>query len=365
MKTIEDICFFDDFYNSKKIFITGHTGFKGSWLCLMLNALGANVIGYAKDIKTPYDNFNLSGLSKLIIDIRGDILDSKKLIDSMKVAKPEIVFHLAAQPLVRYSYENPGETYLSNVIGTLNVLDAVRETESVKVVVVVTTDKCYQNNEWYWGYREDDRLGGHDPYSSSKACAELLTASYRESFFKPKDRKSKIAIATVRAGNVIGGGDWSQDRIIPDCIKSFINNEPVILRNPSSVRPWQHVLEPLFGYILLAARMYYDPIKYSQAFNFGPNTDGCVPVKHVVEKLIESYGIGSFIAGNTEGAHEAKLLSLDISKSKAMLGWQPVWNIDKAIEKTAEWYKYFKTQDVYELCLRQIKEFIRDCSYAE
>ncbi len=354
----------NNFYRGKKVFITGHTGFKGSWLAIILKTLGADVTGYAKDCKSPDDNFNVSGVSTHIRDIRGDISDSEKLTNNLLFAEPEIVFHLAAQPLVRQSYIDPRETYSTNVLGTLNVLEAIREAKSVKAVVVITSDKCYQNNEWCWGYREDDKLGGHDPYSSSKACGEILTASYRKSFFERGTDKNSPAIATARAGNVIGGGDWSQDRIIPDCIKSFLRNEPVVLRNPNSIRPWQHVFDPLFGYILLAKRMCEEPVEYSQAFNFGPNPDGWVTVKRMVEILIESYGGGSFITTEDKKAvHEAKLLGLDISKAKAMLNWQPIWGINKAVEKTAEWYKYFRAGNTYELCLNQIDEFITDCCY--
>ncbi len=352
--------YFDNFYCGKNIFITGHTGFKGSWLALVLDALGANVTGYAKFCKTPFDNFVLTNLAQRINDVRGDIIDEEKLYKSFSEAKPDIVFHLAAQPLVRYSYENPSETYLTNVMGTLNVLEAVRKTESVKAVVIITSDKCYQNNEWHWGYREDDKLGGHDPYSSSKACTEILSASYKDSYFN-ENGKSKTALATVRAGNVIGGGDWAADRIIPDCIRSFLKSEPVVLRNPNAVRPWQHVLEPLAGYMLLAKKMLEEPEKYSQPFNFGPDNNSCVSVEEVVKKFIDNYGEGSYVYGDLTGLHEASLLSLDISRAKAVLGWRPVWGIDKVIKKTAEWYKNFKNYNVYDLCISQIEEYFSDC----
>ncbi len=347
---------FNNFYSDKNVFITGHTGFKGSWLSILLHAMGANVTGYAKPCKSQNDTFLLAGLSEKMHHVEGDVLDGENLKNHLAAAQPEVVFHLAAQPLVRYAYQNPEETYCTNVMGTLHVLEAVRQTPSVKALVVVTSDKCYANKEWCWGYRETDQLGGHDPYSTSKACAELLTASYRQCFFE----NSPTAIATVRAGNVIGGGDWSEDRIIPDCVRSFLKGEPVALRHPDAVRPWQHVLDPLFAYLHLAKRMAEQPETYAQAFNFGPDASSCVTVKEVVRLFMHEYGSGAMTIGNPAGPHEATFLSLDISKARSMLQWKPVWDIATTIKQTAQWYKNFNHQDVYLLCLEQIKAFMID-----
>jgi len=349
----------EQFYKNKKVYVTGHTGFKGSWLSVWLEHLGADVTGFSNKVKSKKDVYSLSGISDRIADERGDITHRKNLMLSMQIAQPEIVFHLAAQPLVRYSYEDPYMTYLTNVIGTLNVLDAVRTCDSVKSVIIVTTDKCYKNNEWAWGYRENDELGGHDPYSSSKACCEILVDSYRKSFFSSDaDSSKRIGIATVRAGNVIGGGDWATDRIIPDCIRNIQAGRPIEIRNPHAVRPWQHVLEPLGGYLLLAMKLYSAPKKYAGAYNFGPRAESIVEVNTIVEKIVQYYGKGSWENIETAHAvHEAKLLSLDISKSYSKLGWEPAWNIDEALQKTVEWYKDYRNKDVYELCIKQIKDY--------
>jgi len=346
-----------EFFNHKKVFVTGHTGFKGAWLSIWLKHLGADVAGFSDGVKTDEDVFALSGIGASIVDNRGDIADPKSISAALRDAQPEIVFHLAAQPLVRYSYEEPYVTYLTNVIGTLNLLEAVRACDSVKSVVIVTTDKCYKNNEWVWGYREDDTLGGHDPYSSSKACCEILVDSYRKSFFHAGVNR-ETGIATARAGNVIGGGDWSEDRIIPDCVRSILSDTPIQIRNPHAVRPWQHVLEPLGGYLLLAMKLYEEPQKYAEAFNFGPKADSVVEVQRIVRMLIHHFGKGSYEsveAGNT--VHEANLLSLDISKSAHKLGWKPSWDIEEALRKTADWYKSYQEADVYDLCIKQIDEY--------
>ena len=345
-------------YAGKKVIITGHTGFKGSWLCVWLKELGANVVGYALEPYTDRDNFVVTGLQHKIAHITGDVRDFHELRKVFEEYKPEFVFHLAAQPIVRKSYTNPKETYDINVGGTVNVLECCRLTDSVRVIVNVTSDKCYENKEWIWGYREIDPMGGYDPYSSSKGCSELITAAYRKSFFGPSTSQRSVALASARAGNVIGGGDWQKDRIIPDCIKALESNEPVEIRNPNAIRPWQHVLEPLSGYLLLAAKMYEDPQKFYGAWNFGPNYDSIIPVGELADKVMDRWGNGSWIdLSNENASHEAKLLSLDISKAKSYLKWFPLWNIDKAIEKTVDWYKEYKKKDPYRICVKQIEEF--------
>lgn len=347
------------FYKNKNVLVTGHTGFKGSWLSIMLIELGANVIGYSLEPRTERDNFVLTGLKDKIIDIRGDIRDNQALYEAFTKYNPDIVFHLAAQPLVRYSYRNPKETYEVNVMGTINLLECIKQTESVREAVIITTDKCYENKGQIWGYRENDMLGGYDPYSSSKACVEILVSSYRNSFFNIcKYNEHGKAVSTVRAGNVIGGGDWSEDRLIPDCIKAIENNRPIEIRSPSAVRPWQYVLEPLKGYLMLAQKMRENPSSYSQAWNFGPNIESVKPVWNICKLLIEKYGCGELIdVSNNDNPHEANLLSLDITKSIVNLGWKPMLSIEKALDMTVEWYKRYKEHNVYEICVKQIKEY--------
>lgn len=348
------------FWKGKNVLITGHTGFKGSWLSIFLIELGARVIGYSLDPYTDKDNFVLSKLNHKMIDIRGDILDNNKLEGTFRNYKPEIVFHLAAQPLVRVSYKKPKQTYETNVIGTLNVLECIKNNDYTKAGVLVTTDKCYENKEQIWGYRESDRLGGYDPYSSSKACAELLIASYRNSFMNPKNYQVHgKSIASVRAGNVIGGGDWSTDRIIPDCIKSIESNKPIKLRNPNSVRPWQHVLEPLSGYTLLAQKMFDNGVMYGGSWNFGPNLDSLITVYNLVEILVNKYGSGIIEnLQNSNQLYEAGLLLLDSTKSNIILGWKPKIDISDAIGMTVEWYKNYSNGCIYDLCVDQINSFL-------
>ncbi|WP_026881242.1 CDP-glucose 4,6-dehydratase [Clostridium akagii] len=343
----------------KNILVTGHTGFKGSWLSIWLIQLGANVIGYSHDPYTANDNFNVCKLSDKLIDVRGDIRDSEKLEQVFNKYKPEFVFHLAAQAIVRKSYENPKETYETNVMGTLNVLEAIKNCEATKVGIMVTTDKCYENKEQLIGYKENDPMGGYDPYSSSKGCAELLITSYRNSFFYINDySKHGKAIASVRAGNVIGGGDWSSDRIIPDCIRAIENFSKIKLRNPHSVRPWQFVLEPLSGYIKLASKLYTEAEKFSGAWNFGPNMSLNAEVKDIVNVLIKSYGKGEWIDDSeVDQPHEANLLMLDCTKAKEKLNWQQVLNLQETIDMTSDWYKNYKNNNMYEFCLKQINEF--------
>jgi len=350
----------EDDYKNKNVLITGHTGFKGSWLSIWLKKLGANVIGYALDPISFKSNFVLSEIKDDIVDIRGDIRDSKHLNEVLKTYKPEIVFHLAAQPLVRYSYENPRYTYEVNFMGTVNILEAVRATKETKAVVVITSDKCYENNEWLYSYREIDQVGGFDPYSASKGCVELLVSSYRNSFFNPvKYKDHEKIIVTTRAGNVIGGGDWSQDRIIPDCIRALEKDEEILLRNPGAVRPWQHVLEPLGGYLVLGSKLLKKGVEFSGPWNFGPETTNIITVQHVVDKLIKEWGKGvsKSLSTSESSVHEANLLSLDISKARLYLNFNPRWNIDETIKKTAEWYKKYKNEKVIDICMSQIDEY--------
>ena len=340
---------FNGFFKGKRVLVTGHTGFKGSWLSIWLNALGAEVIGVAKDPFSERDNYVLSGIKDRITDLRADICDSAKLKEIFQQYKPEIVFHLAAQPLVRLSYNIPVETYQTNVIGSINVMEAMRVTDSVKVAVMITTDKCYENKEQIWGYRENEPMGGYDPYSSSKGCCEIAISSWRRSFFNPANyEKHGKAIASVRAGNVIGGGDWALDRIIPDCIKALEAGKPINIRSPKAVRPWQHVLEPLSGYMLLGMKMWFEPTKYCEGWNFGPRTESITSVWDVATKLIKDYGQGELCdLSDPNALHEANLLMLDISKAKFKLGWEPRMNIDQCISLVVDWYRRYRTEDVY------------------
>ncbi|CCU80951.1 Similar to CDP-glucose 4,6-dehydratase [Halanaerobium saccharolyticum subsp. saccharolyticum DSM 6643] len=347
---------FDGIYNNKNVLVTGHTGFKGSWLSIWLNELGANVIGYALDPYTDQDNFVVTNLSEKITDLRGEIRDYDNLLRTFKEEKPEIVFHLAAQPLVRLSYKEPRETYEVNVMGTVNVLEAARQSDSVKTVIIITSDKCYENNEWIWGYRENDPMGGYDPYSSSKGCAELVTSAYTRSFFDNED--SDIAVASVRAGNVIGGGDWAADRLITDCISYLKRDKAIEIRSPKAIRPWQHVLEPLRGYLLLASKLYQNPEKYTGAWNFGPDEASIVTVGELVDKLVNKWGSGEWIdTSNSNEPHEAKLLKLDISKARQHLNWEPKLSFDQTIDLVVDWYQNDNVD--YDFDVEQIKEYMR------
>jgi len=351
-----------DFYKGKRVLITGHTGFKGSWLAIWLQSMGAEVTGIALDPTTERDNFSLSGIgTKIKADLRGDIRDGQMLKDVFAQYRPEIIFHLAAQPLVRLSYDIPVETYEVNVMGTINVMEAIRTTDSVKVGVMITTDKCYENREQIWGYRENEAMGGYDPYSSSKGAAEIAIASWRRSYFNPDEyEKHGKSIASVRAGNVVGGGDWALDRIIPDCIRALEAGEPIDIRSPQAIRPWQHVLEPLGGYLLLGMKMWGEPTKYCEGWNFGPNTESVATVWDIATKVITNYGAGELRDLSTPNAlHEAKLLMLDISKAKFNLGWKPKLNLNQTIEMTINWYKFYKTADsVYDFCKEQIEKYL-------
>lgn len=351
---------FQNFYKGKKILITGHTGFKGSWLAIWLHELGAEVIGIALDPYSERDNYLLSGIKDKIIDIKGDIREGKMLKSIFAEYQPEIVFHLAAQPLVRLSYDIPVDTYEVNVMGTINVLEAIRATDSVKVGVMITTDKCYENKEQIWGYRENEPMGGYDPYSSSKGAAEIAIASWRRSFFNPEQYYMHgKSIASARAGNVIGGGDWALDRIIPDCIKALEAGKSINIRNPKAVRPWQHVLEPLSGYMLLAKKMWNHPTEYCEGWNFGPNANSIANVWDVATKVTQNYGCGELKdLSDPNNLHEANLLLLDISKAKIKLGWEPKLNLDLTIELTVDWYKKYKSENAAKICVEHIQKYI-------
>jgi CDP-glucose 4,6-dehydratase len=348
------------FWHGKRVLLTGHTGFKGSWLSLWLQSKGANVVGYALTPPTNPSLFEVANVSSGMTSIIGDIRDLAHLQTVFTEHEPEIVIHMAAQPLVRYSYIEPVETYSTNVMGTVNLLEAVRQTKSVKAVVNVTTDKCYENREWAWGYRENEAMGGFDPYSSSKGCAELVTAAFRNSYFHPeKYQIHGVAIATGRAGNVIGGGDWAQDRLIPDTMRAIVSGQPVNIRSPHSIRPWQHVLEPLSGYLLLAQRLYGEGPAFAEAWNFGPNDDDAKPVDWILDKLINTWGEGaSWKLDKGEHPHEAHYLKLDCSKAKSRLRWQPKWSLANAIEEICVWHKAHSAgADMRAMCLHQIKQY--------
>lgn len=351
-------------YKGKKVFLTGHTGFKGAWLLKTLSLLGAEVKGYALAPKTKDDLFHLIDGDTICTSVIVDLRDKKRLEKEIVNFQPDFVFHLAAQPLVRLSYKIPAETFEINVIGTANLLDAVRVLEKKCQVVLITTDKVYHNNEWIYPYRENDRLGGYDPYSASKACAELVIDSYRNSFFNTKDYDThQKAISVARAGNVIGGGDWSQDRLVPDIAKAFAIEKPVVIRNPNSVRPWQHVLEPVVGYLLLGANLAAKPIQFSQAYNFGPHLSDALSVEEMLKLAIVSWGKGEYKVEKEEGQpHEAGLLKLDISKAISELNWQPKMNAKKAVSMTMDWYSEFNSNKngILDFTTNQIKEFLNE-----
>lgn len=329
------------FWQGRRVFLTGHTGFKGGWLTLWLEKLGANVMGYALPPAYKPNLFEAAGIASKTKSVLGDIRDLSAMRQALAGHAPEIVIHLAAQSLVRLSYQDPTGTYATNVLGTANLLEAVRSCDSVRAVVVVTTDKCYENKEWIWAYRENDALGGHDPYSNSKACAELVVSSYRDSFFHPaKYAGHRVAVATARAGNVIGGGDWSTDRLIPDIVRAFASGEMLKIRNPAAVRPWQHVLEPLRGYLMLAQNLYEHGAGFSGAWNFGPQYADARPVGWIVESMAEAWGPSArWELDRGEHPHEARVLKLDWTKASLELGWQPRLNLAQALEITLGWYK--------------------------
>lgn len=352
------------FWQEKKVFITGHTGFKGSWLSLWLQGLGAKLVGYSLSPPTDPSLYDLAGVGDGMISILGDIRDRHALASAIQKHQPEIIFHMAAQSLVRKSYQDPVGTIETNVVGTANLLDAVRHVNSVRVVVNVTSDKCYENKEWPWGYRESEPMGGYDPYSSSKGCAELITAAFRNSFFNRQntDRRG-VAIATARAGNVIGGGDWAQDRLISDIARSIIDHRPAAIRNPNAIRPWQHVLEPLSGYLLLAERLWHDGRKFSEAWNFGPPDNDAISVGELTQLFTAIWGDGAgWVYDDGDHPHEADFLKLDCSKARLRLGWKPRLKLTDAIEWTVEWYRaYAKGLDVRDLVFDQIAKFDQLC----
>jgi len=348
------------FWNGKRVLLTGHTGFKGSWLSIWLQSMGAQVVGYALAPPTNPSLFEVAEVGNSMTSIIGDIRDLEHLRKVFDEHKPEIVIHMAAQPLVRYSYVEPVETYSTNVMGTVNLLEAVRSTSSVRSVVNVTTDKCYENREWAWGYRENEPMGGYDPYSSSKGCAELVTAAYRNSYFNPEKYKIHgVAIASARAGNVIGGGDWAEDRLLPDIMRAIIQCKPVKIRNPHAIRPWQHVLEPLSGYLVLAQKLYENGAIFAEGWNFGPNDEDAKTVKWIVEKLTVSWGDGAnWVLDDGDKPHEAHYLKLDCSKSRGRLGWQPKWCLNEALEKIVDWQKcYQQGADMRTVTLDQIEVY--------
>jgi len=351
---------FRNTYKNKKVLVTGHTGFKGGWLSLWLTGLGAWVIGYSLEPPTEPNLFESIDLEDKLTHITGDVRDEGHLHSVFKEHKPEIIFHLAAQPLVRLSYEEPRLTYETNIMGTVSVLEATRKTDCVRVCIVVTSDKCYENRELDYGYKETDPMGGYDPYSSSKGCAELVTRAYQRSFFNG-DQSRNVALSSVRAGNVIGGGDWGTDRIIPDCMRAFSKGEAINLRSPSAVRPWQYVLEPLSGYLRLGALMYEDAKSYSGPWNFGPNDDSAITVEELVRLVIKYYGGGAYTKDVSSHPHEVNLLKLDASQARTRLGWQPVYNVHNAIERTVNWYKNFyagtSREELCQLTVREIQEY--------
>ena len=349
------------FWAGKKVFLTGHTGFKGSWLSLWLQKLGTDVTGYSLPPPTHPSLYETAGVSQGMRSIIGDIRNGALLAESMRDAAPDIVIHMAAQPLVRRSYADPVETYSTNVMGTVHLLEAVRQTPSVRAVVNVTSDKCYENREWLWGYRENEPMGGFDPYSNSKGCAELVTSAYRNAYFNPPEYvKHRVALASVRAGNVIGGGDWAEDRLIPDILRAISDNRPVVIRNPHAIRPWQHVLEPLSGYLQLAEKLYEEGPDYAEAWNFGPGEEDARHVQWIVEQLTQNWDEGaSWQLDQNEHPHEAHYLKLDSTKARTRLGWCPRWDLAHTLEMIIAWQRaWLAKHDMRAFTLEQIHQFM-------
>lgn len=346
----------NSFWKNKRVLITGHTGFKGSWLTIWLAKLGAKVIGFSNSIPTDPSMYELSGIRSDIISVIGDVRDLPALQNTLSEYKPEIIFHLAAQSLVKNSYNDPVETYSTNVMGTVNLFDSARQSDDVSVIVNVTSDKCYENRETLRGYVETDVLGGHDPYSNSKACSELVTSSFRNSFFK--NGSSKKNLASVRAGNIIGGGDWSENRLIPDIIKSLYHDLPLVIRNPTGVRPWQHVLDPLHGYLILAEKLWDGEAKFSEAWNFGPDLDSLKPVSWIVEKISDYLDNPIKWKKSEQTFHETGVLSLDCTKAKSELNWNPKLSLTDSIKWTVDWYReFYDKSDMRKVTEQQIADF--------
>jgi CDP-glucose 4,6-dehydratase len=347
-----------NFWKNKKVFLTGHTGFKGSWTSLWLSYLGADVKGYSLQPPTNPNLFEVACVNEVIESDINDIRDFESLRNSIVEFSPDIIFHMAAQPLVRASYKFPLETYETNIMGTANLLHASLEADTCRAIINITTDKCYENKEIDIAYKETDPMGGYDPYSSSKGCAELVSSAYRESFFNAK----KIGLATVRAGNVIGGGDWAEDRLIPDILRAFEHEKSVIIRNPNATRPWQHVLEPISGYILLAENLYTDSKAFSESWNFGPNLDDVKPVSWILEQMTKLWPGSKWQLDESVNPHEAQLLKLDISKVKEKLNWSPVWNLETSLKKIVQWHKVCasETVDMQKYCITDIEQYIKD-----
>jgi CDP-glucose 4,6-dehydratase len=345
-----------EFFRGKRVFLTGHTGFKGTWLTFLLKELGAEVMGFALAPEPGPSHFMLLGMEDKINHVVGDVRDAAHVNDAMQSFQPDIVFHLAAQALVKKSYEDPTITFDTNVMGSVNLLDAVRQCSTVRSLVYITSDKCYENVEWVWGYRENDQLGGHDPYSASKAAAEILFSAYSRSFFTSRP---SLGAATARAGNVIGGGDWATDRIVPDCIRAIENKLPIKLRNPNATRPWQHVLEPLSGYMMLATKLYEEPKRYGGSWNFGPSTSEVRTVHDVAKSIVQTLGQGNIeIVGSQDQHHEARLLQLNCDKAHQDLGWYSRWGVEKTFSTTAEWYKgVMAGGDVESISRAQLQDF--------
>ena len=354
---------FDGFYTRRKVLITGHTGFKGSWLSILLKWLGADVYGYALNPPTSPSLYEVANIDQFVTSTIGDIRDFNMLFKILMETQPEIIIHMAAQPLVMESYRNPRETYETNVMGTVNLFDAARQVKSVKVILNITTDKCYENREWIWGYRENEPMGGYDPYSNSKSCSELVTSSFRNAFFNPKEyTKHGVALASARAGNVIGGGDWANDRLIPDFFRSILAGKTLQIRSPYAIRPWQHVLEPLSGYLTLCRKLMNEGPVFAEGWNFGSDDNDAKNVEWITRKICELWGGGVMYEINKNPQpHEANYLKLDCTKAKTLLDWHPKWNIETAIQKIVDWNKsYLANSDMNLVCVRQIEEYFNE-----
>ncbi|WP_309476977.1 CDP-glucose 4,6-dehydratase [Trinickia acidisoli] len=358
---MENVVIDSAFWAGKRVFLTGHTGFKGGWLSLWLQSLGAQVTGFALAPPEGPNLFTTARVAQEMTSLIGDIRNLTALTDAVRQARPEIVLHLAAQPLVRYSYEAPVETYSTNVMGTVHLLEAVRACPSVRSCVIVSSDKCYENREWPWGYRENEAMGGYDPYSSSKGCTELVAAAYRNSYFNPASHAQHgVALASARAGNVIGGGDWASDRLVPDLLRAFETSKPALIRNPHAIRPWQHVLEPVSGYLVLAQRLHRDGVEFAEGWNFGPNDVDAKPVGWIAAQMAQVWGGDAAyrIDETTSHPHEAHYLKLDCSKARSRLSWQPRWDLSRALNEVVSWHRaYLERDDVRDVCLQQISRF--------